>query len=164
MARTINVLVLCTGNSARSVMAEAALRHLGAGRFQAFSAGSKPTGRVNPHALAEIAARGLPTDGYRSKSWDEFTAGPPIDIVITVCGNADAEPCPVFPGRAVRTHWGVDDPAAVEGPPSRVQPAFSVAYDILSARVKKLTEISEEILTDPVRLKPALDAIGSVRV
>ncbi len=160
MAVPVNVLILCTGNSARSIMAEAALKHLGGARFVAMSAGSRPNGRVNPFALAEIAARGLSTEGYRSKSWDEFVGSRPIDIVITVCGNADAEPCPIFPERAVRAHWGVPDPAAVEGPPSRVQPAFSVAYDTLAAKLKKLVALPDEVLADAARLKFELDAIG----
>jgi arsenate reductase len=164
MTRPRNVLFLCTGNSARSIMAEAALTHLGGTRFRAFSAGSRPTGRVNPYAAAEIERRGLPVDGYRSKSWDEFAGGPPIDIVITVCGNADREPCPLFPGAAVRAHWGVQDPAAVEGPPSRAALAFAVAYDALEKRIAKLVALPDGVLGDPKRLKASLDAIGGPHV
>lgn len=130
-----NVLFLCTGNSARSILAEALLNRDGAGRFRAFSAGSFPKGRVHPMALALLADLGLPTEGLRSKSWDEFAASgaPPIDFVITVCDNAAGETCPAWPGRPVTLHWGMADPAAVEGAGQRA--AFERALDDLGGRI-----------------------------
>lgn len=136
--RTYNVLFLCTGNSARSILAEAILDHEGGGRFRAFSAGSHPKGRVHPAALALLDELGLPIEGYRSKSWDEFAAegAPPIDLVVTVCDNAAGEVCPIWPGKPVKAHWGVPDPAEVEGPDQRQ--AFRDAYDALHERIGTL--------------------------
>jgi arsenate reductase (thioredoxin) len=134
------VLFLCTGNSARSIMAEALLNRLGQGRFRAFSAGSQPKGTVHPQALAQLRREGLPTDGFRSKSWDEF-AGPeatPMDLVVTVCDRAAAESCPFWPGAPARAHWSVEDPAAVEGPPEAQARAFERAYHDLEQRIRKL--------------------------
>jgi arsenate reductase (thioredoxin) len=133
-----NVLFLCTGNSARSILAEAILNNEGGDRFRAYSAGSHPKGRVHPAALALLRELGLPKEGYRSKSWDEFAAegAPPIDLVVTVCDNAAGEVCPVWPGKPARMHWGIADPAAVEGDG---QPAaFRTAYDALHQRIAKL--------------------------
>lgn len=135
MSRARNVLFLCTGNSARSIIAEALLNREGAGRFHACSAGSFPKGVVHPMALEVLRDHGFPTDGLRSKSWDEF-AGPDsgqIDVVITVCDNAAGEVCPIWPGRPMTAHWGIDDPAAVEGPEQ--QQAFAMAVRRLEGRI-----------------------------
>ena len=130
-----NVLFLCTGNSARSILGEAILNHEGGNRFRAFSAGSHPKGQVHPAALALLEELGLPAEGYRSKSWDEFAAdgAPPIHFVITVCDNAAGEVCPIWPGKPVKMHWGIPDPAEIEGPGQRQ--AFRDAYDDLHDRV-----------------------------
>ena len=141
--RIFNVLFLCTGNSARSILAEALLNHWGRGRFRAFSAGSFPTGRVNPHALALLERMGVPAEAARSKSWDEFAApgAPDIDFVITVCGNAAGEICPVWPGHPITAHWGVEDPAAAGGTESEIDNAFRRAFEVLEHRVKALTAL-----------------------
>ena len=133
----INVLFLCTGNSARSILAEAILNKEGAGRFRALSAGSFPKGEVHPAALKLLAERGHSTDGFRSKSWDEFAAAgaPPLDLVITVCDNAAGEVCPIWPGTPARAHWEISDPAAVEGE-SQAE-AFAEAYRELHACMGK---------------------------
>ena len=130
-----NVLFLCTGNSARSILAEALLNRLGEGKWRACSAGSFPKGIVHPGALALLAERGLPTEGLRSKSWDEFAApdAPAFTHVITVCDNAAGETCPVWPGRPARAHWSLADPAAVEGEGQRA--AFAETYRLLEARI-----------------------------
>jgi len=130
-----NVLFLCTGNSARSILAEVLLNRDGAARFRGYSAGSLPKGQVHPMALALLGELGLPTVGLRSKSWDEFAApgAPPIDFVVTVCDNAAGETCPVWPGRPVTLHWGIADPAAVEGPGQRA--AFERALSDLGGRI-----------------------------
>jgi len=132
-----SVLFLCTGNSARSVLAEAYLNHAGRGRFIAYSAGSHPAGRVNPFALELLREGGLPTTAARSKSWDEFArpGAPKIDFVITVCDSAAAEVCPVWPSHPVKAHWGVPDPAAVEGTDEQKRHAFKEALITLSRRI-----------------------------
>jgi len=138
-----NVLFLCTGNSARSILAEAILAHRGAGRFRSFSAGSHPNGRVNPFALALLERLGWPTDGYRSKSWDEFAVpgAPPLHFVFTVCDNAAGEVCPVWPGQPVTAHWGIPDPAAVEGTEMQKTEAFREAFRVLDRRVELFTSL-----------------------
>lgn len=136
--RPASVLFLCTGNSARSILAEALLNRDGGGRFHAFSAGSFPKGEVHPMALALLRDKGFPIAGLRSKSWDEFAGAgaPPLDLIVTVCDNAAGEICPVWPGRPARAHWGIADPAAVEGDG---QPAaFETAYRLLEARIADL--------------------------
>jgi protein-tyrosine-phosphatase len=160
MAR-YRVLFLCTGNSARSILAEALLNRWGAGRFQAFSAGSFPKGEVHPLALATLAAHYLPSAGFRSKSWSEF-AGPgaePLDFVFTVCDRAAQEPCPVWPGQPMTAHWGVADPAAVEGSPGERTRAFERAFRELDARIKIFTSLRIDAL-DELTLKRRLDEIG----
>jgi arsenate reductase (thioredoxin) len=133
----LNVLFLCTGNSARSILAEAYLNHAGKGRFKAYSAGSHPGGKVNPFALELLASQGIDTAGVRSKSWDEFAkaGAPAIDLIFTVCDNAANEACPVWPGRPVTAHWGIADPAAVEGSDDEKRKAFRRAFSELSARI-----------------------------
>src|SRR5688500_12964135 len=135
MSRIYNVLFLCTGNSARSILAEAILNKDGAGRFRAFSAGSQPKGQVHPAALRLLDELGFPTDGYRSKNWDEFAApgAPPLDFVFTVCDNAAGETCPIWPGQPMTAHWGIEDPAAIEG--DRRPQAFRDAFHALQRRI-----------------------------
>jgi arsenate reductase len=135
-----NVLFLCTGNSARSIMAEAIMNHKGRPNFRAFSAGSHPTGFVNPHALAMIATAKLPTEGLHSKAWDEFASpgAPELHFVFTVCDNAAQEVCPVWPGQPMTAHWGVPDPAAVTGTPEQVERAFREAFVVLDRRINLL--------------------------
>jgi arsenate reductase (thioredoxin) len=134
------VLFLCTGNSCRSIMAEALLNHFGAHRFIAFSAGSFPTGSVHPLSLKTLSARRIGTAGYRSKSWDEFT-GQPIDIVITVCDAAAGESCPIFPGKPLKAHWGVPDPAKFHGTEADTLAEFSRVCDTLEKRIKALSNL-----------------------
>jgi arsenate reductase len=135
--RIYNVLFLCTGNSARSILAEAILNNRGKGRFKAFSAGSHPKGAVHPRALALLKREGLPTEGLRSKAWDEFArpGGPPLDFVFTVCDNAAGEVCPMWPGQPLTGHWGQPDPAAVEGTDLERTNAFREAFRMLERRI-----------------------------
>lgn len=162
---THRVLFVCTGNSARSVLAEATLRAWGGDRFEAFSAGSQPTGRINPYALDTLAADGIATAGLRSKSWDEFSGdgAQPIDLVVTVCDSAAAEPCPVFFGDFVRTHWGLPDPAAVEGSDADKRAAFAHAHAVIKARLLVFLELPEAIWTDHVALRARLGRIGLIQ-
>lgn len=136
-ARIYNVLFLCTGNTARSILAEGILRKEGAGRFNAFSAGSQPKGVVNPFAVKTLRDNDYPSDGYRSKNWDEFAvAGAPVmDFVFTVCDNAAGETCPIWPGQPMTAHWGVEDPAHVEGTDIQKQTAFNTAFRHLRNRI-----------------------------
>jgi arsenate reductase len=156
-----NVLFLCTGNSARSVMAEVLLNRWGGGQFVGYSAGSFPKGQVHPMTLQLLQKLNLPTQGLRSKSWDEFTrpAAPHLDFVFTVCDNAAGEVCPVWPGQPMTAHWGVNDPAAVEGPEAVQLAAFHKAFRELEARIKIFCSISIASL-DRMRLKERVDEIG----
>lgn len=159
--KVYNVLFLCTGNSARSILAESIMNKLGKGRFRGFSAGSHPSGRVNPLALDLLKQLDLPTEGLRSKSWDEFagTDGIHFDFVITVCDNAAGEACPVWPGRPVTAHWGIPDPAAVEGTELEKKFAFSQAYKAMDRRIKLFLSLPMTSI-DQLRLKERMDAIG----
>ena len=158
--RRYNVLFLCTGNSARSILAEALLNHWGKGRFRGFSAGSFPKGEVHTLAIELLQRTNLPTEGLRSKSWDEFAApdAPPIDFVITVCDNAAGEACPVWPGKPMTAHWGVADPAAVEGD-TQQGVAFRKALAELEARIKLFVNIPVESL-NRLALQQAVRSIG----
>jgi arsenate reductase len=160
--RHYNVLFLCTGNTARSILAESALRHEGQGRFSAFSAGSEPKGVVNPHALAFLRANRLPTQGLRSKSWDEFAqpGAPRMDFVITVCDNAAGEACPLWPGQPVTAHWGVPDPAAVTGTDEEIDRAFADAARTLLYRIRLFTRLPVDRL-DRISLQQQVRALGS---
>ena len=159
--RTFNVLFLCTGNSARSILAEAYLNSVGRGRFSAYSAGSKPGGKVNPLALELLQKNRIGTAELRSKSWDEFsgTDAPKMDFVFTVCDNAAAEPCPYWPGQPMTAHWGVPDPAAVQGSDEEKRQAFREAFSILSTRIKLLLNLPLDKL-DHLAIKGKLDEIG----
>ncbi len=159
--RRYNVLFLCTGNSARSIIAEALLNYWGKGRFQAFSAGSHPKGQVHPQAIEILRRNHLPTDNLRSKSWDEFAQPdtPPLDFVFTVCDHAAREVCPIWPGQPMTAHWGIHDPAAVEGSDEDKQRAFNKAFRELDARLKIFTSLRLESL-DQLSLQRQLDAIG----
>lgn len=141
--RPVNVLFLCTGNSARSILAEALLDHLGRGRFKGYSAGSFPKGAVNPLSLDVLRKVGLPVEGLRSKSWDEFArpGAPAMDLVITVCDQAAGETCPVWPGQPVTAHWGMPDPAAADGPYAQRLAAFERTLTGLEARIRLLTAL-----------------------
>lgn len=140
--QTCNVLFLCTGNSARSILSEAILNRLGQGRFTAFSAGSKPVGQVNPGALELLLRREYPTDGLRSKSWDEFAdpAAPEMDYIITVCNNAAGESCPVWPGHPATEHWDIEDPAGAGESDEERRAAFEEAYAVLEKRIGKFLD------------------------
>ena len=159
--RPFNVLFLCTGNSARSVIAESVLRSVSAGRFNAYSAGSQPTGRVNPFALELLAKNHLPTDGLRSKSWDEFAqpGSPPLDFVFTVCDNAAGEVCPVWPGQPVTAHWGIPDPAAAEGDDATKRKAFADACHTLLHRIRIFASLPFDKL-DRLSLQRRLEDLG----
>ena len=159
--RVFNVLFLCTGNSARSILAEAILNHFGEGRFRAFSAGSHPGGKVNPFAIELLAKQGLAVADLRSKSWDEFAVpgAPRFDFVFTVCDNAAGEVCPVWLGHPMTTHWGIEDPAAVEGSDENKRRAFSKAFVEMSRRISLFTSLPLAKL-DAVTIKRELDKIG----
>jgi arsenate reductase len=161
MRPPFNVLFLCTGNSARSILAEAILNHRGKPNFHAFSAGSHPTGRVNPFALKQLEAAGLSVAGLRSKSWDEFArpGAPQMNFVFTVCDNAAAEVCPVWPGQPVTAHWGVPDPAAVVGASEQVERAFRDAFVTLDRRIALFLSLPLASLTE-LALKKEVDRIG----
>ena len=156
-----NVLFLCTGNSARSVMAEAILNRVGAKKFRAYSAGSQPKGKVHPETLRLLQALGYDVSGFRSKSWDEFArpGAPRFDFVFTVCDSAAAEACPVWPGQPMTAHWGVPDPAAAVGSPAEIALAFKDAYRMLHQRVAAFTALPIRSLDEPT-LRAKLTEIG----
>ena len=160
-----NVLFLCTGNSARSILAEQLINHWGRGKFRGYSAGSHPQGTVHPTAIALLEHMKLPTEGLRSKSWDEFARpdAPRLDFVFTVCDHAAAETCPVWPGHPMTAHWGVADPAAVKGPETQRWLAFRQAFRELENRIKIFTSLPLGKL-DRLKLQDRLDAIGRARV
>src|ERR1700686_837550 len=159
-----NVLFLCTGNSARSIIAEAILNKLGAGNFRAYSAGSQPKGQINPNTIQLLQSLGYETAGYRSKSWDEFAmAGEPkFDFVFTVCGNAAAEACPVWPGQPMSAHWGIPDPAEATGNPAEIALAFKDAYRMLHQRIGIFTALPLRSL-DHLSLQNKLREIGRMQ-
>ena len=159
-----NVLVLCTGNSARSILGEVLFNTLGKGRFKAYSAGSKPAGRVNPFALELLQQQGFSTEGLRSKSWDEFAApgAPEIDFIFTVCDNAAGETCPIWPGKPSTAHWGIPDPAAVTGDDAAKRAAFRKASEQLARRIQLFMSLPIESL-DKLALKEKLAEIGRLQ-
>jgi arsenate reductase len=156
-----NVLFLCTGNSARSILAEAILNQKGGANFTAFSAGSRPTGTVRPEALRQLEAVHLPTTGLRSKSWEEFSKpdAPRLDFVFTVCDNAANEVCPVWPGQPMTAHWGIPDPAAVRGTQEQIEKAFRDAFFLLDRRISLFLSLPLSTL-DRFSLKKEIDNIG----
>lgn len=158
---THNVLFLCTGNSARSILAEGILNHKGHGQFIAYSAGSHPSGKVRPEALAQLRESGIATEGLRSKSWDEFAApgAPPIDFIFTVCDNAASEVCPIWPGHPITAHWGVPDPAAATGKPEEIARAFRDAFTLLDRRITLFLSLPLSTLDDLTK-KQHLEDIG----
>jgi arsenate reductase len=159
--RVYNVLVLCTGNSARSILAEALINRWGQGKLKGFSAGSHPKAEVNPLALELLQIKGLPTEGLHSKSWDEFaqSGAPKLDFVFTVCDNAAGEVCPYWPGQPMTAHWGMEDPAAVEGNDTQKRRAFLQAYSALESRIKNFASLPIRTL-DRTRLQQRIEAIG----
>ncbi|MDQ5887987.1 MAG: hypothetical protein RL210_2634 [Pseudomonadota bacterium] len=157
----MNILFLCTGNSCRSILAEATFNHLAPASWRAMSAGSQPTGQVHPRSLALLAREGIATEGCSSKSWDNLPATP--DIVITVCASAAGETCPAYLGPVLRSHWGVDDPAHATGTDAEIDAAFMVAYRILRARIEAFLALPlAELQQDPARLKAELDRVGQL--
>ncbi|MDJ0947628.1 MAG: arsenate reductase ArsC [Alphaproteobacteria bacterium] len=159
--KVYNVLFLCTGNSARSILAEAILNRLGRGRFKGYSAGSHPTGKVNPYALALLQKQNLPTQDLRSKNWEEFTApgAPEIDFVFTVCDNAAGEVCPIWPGRPMTAHWGIPDPAAFQGSEAETHLQFAEAFRMLQNRIDVFVNLPIASL-DKLGLQERLEQIG----
>ena len=158
-----NILVLCTGNSARSILGEVLFNSLGRGKFKAYSAGSMPAGKVNPGALELLQQQGFSTEGLRSKSWDEFAipGAPEFDFIFTVCDNAAGEVCPIWPGKPATAHWGIPDPAHVEGDEAR-RVAFKKAYEQLSRRIQLFMNLPIEKL-DNLALKQKLEEIGHIK-
>lgn len=165
MVKTYNVLVLCTGNSARSILGEALINTLGKGRFRAFSAGSHPGGTVNPFAIEQLRAIGYPTVGLRSKSWDEFAApgAPHMDFVFTVCDKAAGEMCPIWPGHPMTAHWGFEDPAAVQGPDANKRRAFAQVFHQIRNRVQSFIALPLDEL-DEAAIKREIAKIGEMPV
>lgn len=158
----MNILFLCTGNSCRSILAEATFNALAPEGMQAMSAGSQPTGEVHPRSIALLECEGIPAEGYYSKSWDHLPDTP--DIVITVCSNAAGETCPAYLGNVLRAHWGVDDPAKATGTEEEIKSSFQTAYRILRARIVAFLQLDKEILNDPDKLKLHLKQIGHITV
>lgn len=162
--RPFNILFLCTGNSARSILAEAIMNKAGRGRFAAYSAGSMPKGEVHPQAVKLLRSLGYPTERLRSKSWEEFSApgAPPLDFVITVCDNAAHEICPYWPGQPISSHWGMPDPAAVEGSETEVALAFADTYRMLANRIGIFTSLPFSKLSR-ISLQDRMDEIGQTQ-
>jgi arsenate reductase len=162
--KSYNVLFLCTGNSARSILAEVILNHVGKGRFKAYSAGSHPNGQVNSYALKYLQQQGLPTEGLRSKSWDEFASpdAPQFDFIITVCDNAAGEVCPVWPGKPTTGHWGIEDPASVQGSDADKLAAFSHAFALMNRRISLFISLPDEKLQAQA-IRQELNQIGALR-
>lgn len=157
----MNILFLCTGNSCRSILGEATFNHLAPAGWKAVSAGSRPTGQVHPRSLALLTREGISTEGYYSKSWDDLPEKP--DIVVTVCASAAGETCPAYLGAALRTHWGVEDPAHATGTDAEVDAAFTTAYRILRARIEAFLALPlAELQKDKARLRAELDRIGTL--
>jgi len=155
----MNVLFLCTGNSCRSILAEAIFNHLAPADWKAMSAGSRPTGQVHPRSLAVLAREGVATEGYHSKTWDHLPLTP--DVVITVCSNAAGETCPAYLGPVLRAHWGVDDPAHATGTEKQIDAAFTKSYRVLRTRIEAFFALPlAELENDPIRMKEELDRIG----
>jgi arsenate reductase (thioredoxin) len=159
--KTYNILILCTGNSARSIMAEALFNSLGQGRFKAYSAGSHPTGKVNPFAIEMIQKLDYPTDNVSSKSWDVFAtaAAPKMDFVVTVCDNAAGETCPLWPGTPISAHWGFEDPAAVQGSDEQKRKAFEIVYNLIKDKVGLFANLPLADL-DRLAIQREMDLIG----
>jgi len=159
--RILHVLFLCTGNSARSIMAEALMNHLGQGTCAAYSAGSHPTGRVHPLTLATLQAMGLPVEGLRSKSWEEFTqpGAPPVDYILTVCDNAVGEVCPIWPGKPLTAHWGVEDPTACVGTEDEQRQKFNEVAQQLRRRIERFLRLPLATL-DTTTMRTMLQEIG----
>ena len=155
----MNILFLCTGNSCRSILAEATFNHLAPAGWQALSAGSQPTGFVHPRSLALLAREGIRTEGYHSKSWDNLPVTP--DIVITVCGSAAGETCPAYLGNVLRAHWGVDDPAHATGSDEEIDAAFMMAYTTLRKRIEAFLSLPLDMLT-PTQLQTELERIANI--
>lgn len=162
-SKPLNILILCTANSARSILSEALAAHLGGSRVRAYSAGSHPRGEPNPAALAMIARKGLDASTLRSKSWDEFSGpgAPVMDLVITVCDNAAGESCPLWPGAPLKAHWGIADPAGDSRSPAETEAAFETAWDLLSLRFQALMALPFETLPR-AQFQAKLDAIGAL--
>ena len=158
----MNILFLCTGNSCRSILAEATFNHLAPPGWRAMSAGSQPTGQVHPRSLALLARDGIDTSGYRSKSWNDLPATP--DIVVTVCGSAAGETCPAYLGPVLRTHWGLDDPSHVAGTEEEIEAAFEHTWAIILARIQAFLALPlDELNNDRARLQAELDRIGTLQ-
>lgn len=156
----MHILFLCTGNSCRSIIAEATFNHLAPAHMRAMSAGSQPTGEVHPRSLALLRSKNIAAEGYYSKSWDTLPFTP--DIVITVCGNAAGETCPAYLGNVMRAHWGVADPAKATGTEAQIQASFEQAYRVLRTRIEAFLNLNEKVLNDRQALQAQLQAIGQI--